>query len=136
MPCNCENCGGRITGLAHIGVYVKDMDRSKDFYLNTLGMELQAEEVLGEMKLALLGVGGLIIELVAKPNAEPRANGPVDHIAIACEDIDTLVCKLIEKGVAFDTDAISESSIFGGIKNIFFKGPDGESLEFFEYVKK
>ncbi len=137
MPCNCENCGGRITGLAHIGILVQDMDRSKDYYVNTLGMQLQADECAGDTKLVMVGIGSLVIELIQKPDHQPRPAGVVDHVAIACEDIETLVCKLIEKGVRFDANEISHNpTLFGGIKNIFFKGPDGEILEFFEYDKK
>lgn len=136
MACNCDQCGGRMTGLAHIGIFVADIERSKAFYLDDLGMELIDECAPNGLKLALVGVGSCILELIQRPEHDARPAGVVDHIAIAVEDIEPLVCKLVEKQVAFESNEISDApDIFGGIKNIFFSGPDGERLEFFEFVK-
>ncbi len=135
MGCNCENCGGRTLGLHHIGVMVRDIEASKAFYLGTLGFSLIDEADNNGAKLALIGVGSCVIELIQRPDHEPRPAGIIDHIAIAVEDIDTLVCKLIEKQVVFETNAIGVfPHLFGGLKNIFFAGPDGERLEFFEPI--
>ena len=133
MSCNCENCGGRITGLAHIGVFVKDIVVSKAFYIDTLGMKLTHEGNNGT--LALIQEGSMILELIEAPDKLPREAGVVDHIAFAVEDIETLMCKLIEKGVKFNTDTVTTvPGLFGGIRNLWFDGPDGERLEFFEFI--
>lgn len=137
MACNCEKCGGKLKGLAHIGLCVLDMDKSKAFYQDTLGFELTDEATLPNgVKLAFLHIGSCLLELVYTPGREAREAGVVDHIAIEVEDIETVVCKLIEKGVKFLSDEIGEADIQGGIKNIFFTGPDGERLEFFEFLNR
>lgn len=136
MGCNCEQCGGKLKGLAHIGIQVADIAASKAFYVDTLGFTLTHEEAMDNgVKLAFLNIGTCLLELVEVPNHAPRPAGVIDHIAIEVEDIETVVCKLIEKQVTFLTNEINESPILGGIKNIFFTGPDGERLEFFEYLK-
>jgi hypothetical protein len=38
MPCNCENCGGRILGLAHIGLFVSNLERSKAYLRGRPGL--------------------------------------------------------------------------------------------------
>ena len=137
MSCNCEKCGGRITGLAHIGIHVKDMARSKEFYVGKLGMELTHEASNNGVALALVQQDSMILELIELPNEAPRSAGIVDHIAFAVEDIETLVCKLIENGVVFEKNGEVGvvPNIFGGIKNAWLNGPDGEILELFEFIK-
>jgi len=136
MGCKCENCGGRMTGLAHIGIMVRDMDASIKFYADALGFEFTARQSMGTTQLAFLNAGSCCIELVQTADYTPRPAGVVDHIAIEVEDIETLVCKLIEKGIVFLSDINTAGELLGGIKNVFFTGPDGERLEFFEYINK
>jgi len=136
MACNC-NCGGKITGLAHIGIMVKDIDASIGFYRDTLGFELTDKVDLGAVKLGFLNIGSCLIELVQTPDYAARVPGTVDHIAVEVVGIEELVCKLVDKGVKFLTDKIEVlPNLLGGVKNIFFTGPDGERLEFFEYTGK
>jgi catechol 2,3-dioxygenase-like lactoylglutathione lyase family enzyme len=53
-----------IKGLAHIGIFVKDIDKSIDFY-KRLGFTLDKEENIG-VRLAFLSAGTCLIELVDK----------------------------------------------------------------------
>lgn len=135
MGCNCEKCGGKITGLAHIGIMVKDMDVSKSFYVDKLGFIVTREIALGDLKLCFLNIGSCLLELVCSPNHTPRTAGVVDHICMEVEDIDTIVCKLIEKQIPFESNEVSYNEVLGA-KNIFFRGPDDERIEFFDYMKK
>jgi len=122
---------GHVIGLAHIGVFVADMDKSIEFYKN-LGFTLDKEEK-PSIRLAFLSAGNCLIELVEKSAASPT-NGPVDHIAMTVEDIESAVEVAKAAGADIDKSGISTAPILGGIKNIFFKGPDGESLEYFQYL--
>ena len=129
---------GRLLGLAHIGVMCADIDASQDFYMNTLGFELQNVQLMGNGgKLVFLNVGTCQIELVSRPGmAQPEA-GPVDHICIEVEDIDPLVKRLKAKGVKFETETWNEAkNLLGGVRNVFFRGPNNERFEFFDYMKK
>ena len=122
---------GCIKGLAHIGIYVNDMAASIDFY-KRLGFKLDREEE-HSVKLAFLSAGTCLIELIEKPHE--RTAGIVDHIAIEVSGIEAVVKSANEKGIIIDAAAIQSIDIMGGIKNVFFNGPDGERLEFFEYLK-
>ena len=122
-----------ITGLAHIGVFVKDIELSKVFYQN-LGFTVDREESVGETKLAFLSAGSCLIELVQK-DLPLREAGPVDHIAFVVNDVDTAIKNAQAKGIEIDESTVCQLSILGGVKNVFFTGPDGERLEFFEYVR-
>ena len=127
---------GRITGLAHIGIFTQDIDKSQAFYQDVLDFTLTNEEAMENgTRLAFLEAGTCIIELIQPGDPSSiadRPNGRVDHVAIAVEGIEALAERLKTKGVQFETDAPGSAPICGGIKNIFFPGPDGERLEFFE----
>ncbi len=132
---------GIIQGLAHIGVFSQDIDRAKDFYINTLGFQLTNEEVLeqpnGSTRLAFLKAGSCVIELIQPADVstiKDRQHGRVDHIAMAVSGIDEIAKALTAQGVAVESEEPSTADICGGAKTIFFKGPDGERLELFEHL--
>lgn len=135
MKCNCSNCGGEITGLAHIGIRVRDMEASIRFYVDTLGFTLTDTHQAGPTKLAFLNIGTCLIELIQPAQYDERTPGQIDHIAVEVKDIEHLVCRLVEKNVRFLSNEIGTmDTLLGGVKNIFFTGPDGERFEFFEYL--
>ena len=124
---------GKITGLAHIGIFVRDIDKSIDFY-KRLGFTLDAEEQ-PSIRLAFLSAGNCLIELVEKKDEPARNAGVVDHIAVVVDDIDAAIANANENGIQIDASQVGTMTILDGIKNVFFEGPDGERLEFFEYCK-
>ena len=123
---------GIVTGLAHIGIYVRDVDASIAFY-QKLGFTLD-REVQGNVRLAFLSAGTCLLELIGR-NVEPyRAAGIVDHVAMIVEDLDAAIAKCNENGIEVDASKIGGSSSLGG-RNVFFAGPDGERLEFYQLGK-
>ena len=127
----------KLTGLAHIGILVSDVEASKDFYLNTLRFDFKAENVLPNgVRLIFCDAGSCQIELVCPPAATNRPEGVVSHIAIECENIEAWVEELRAKGVKFESDHVNVmGGLLGGAKNIFLNGPDGERIELWEYLK-
>jgi len=123
---------GKITGLAHIGVFVRDIDKSIDFY-KRLGFTLDKEEQIG-IRLAFLSAGTCLIELVEKTDIPKRDAGVVDHIAVTVDNLEAAIENAKAQGIEIDSSQINELQILGGVKNVFFDGPDGERLEFFEYL--
>ena len=128
---------GKAIGLAHIGVFVSNMERSMKFYMDNLNFESQGIDDLGATKIGFLKNGGCIIELVCHETySNPPTRGIIDHICLEVEDIDGLVADLKAKGIAMETEAVGYSDkIRGGVKNIFFRGPDGERIELMEFVR-
>ena len=125
---------GKITGLAHIGIFVKDIDKSIDYY-KRLGFTLDKQEQTS-IRLAFLSAGDCLIELLEQKKGEPpRAKGAVDHIAMVVDDIEAAVENAKIQGIDIDSSQINFMPILGGIKNVFFTGSDGEKLEFFEYSR-
>ena len=129
---------GKAIGLAHIGVFVSNMERSMKFYIDNLGFESQGIDDLGATKIGFLKNGGCIIELVCHETySNPPTRGIIDHICLEVEDIEGVVAALTANGIAMENDAGVGFSdkIRGGVKNIFFRGPDGERIELMEFVR-
>ena len=125
---------GNLQGLAHIGVFVKDMEASIDFY-QRLGFNLDSQRVTDSgIKIAFLSAGSCILELVGR-NVEPyRTAGVVDHIAILVDDLDEAIVKANKNGIKVEAPKAGTAPVFGIMRNVFFAGPDGERLEFCQYL--
>lgn len=129
-----------ILGLAHIGVFVRDLEVSKKFYTEKLDFKVTHETSLEEngrtVKIAFIDCGGCVIELVQLPAPSARRDGPVDHIAFKVKDIENTAKRLKEKGIVFETAEIAHAPHFfeKGDKWICFRGPDGEHLEINEIL--
>lgn len=122
---------GKILGLAHVGLYVKDIERSLAFYKDILGFECYFRFVLdGEVPIAFIKNGTCEIEIIQTPKIDSRDDGIVDHIAFLVDDIEAVRAKLVEQGVKFDSGIIDHPECKeNGSKWSFFRGPDNEHLE-------
>ena len=124
-----------MEGLAHIGVFIADIEASKKFYTEKLDFEVIQEPELsspdGTIKIAFIQNGNLVIELVQFPNAAKKADGWVDHIAIKVKNIEAAREELEKRGIVFEEKEITYAPNVGknGDKWILFRGPDGEHLE-------
>lgn len=95
----------KIKQIAHIGIAVSDMESTKAFYQDVLGLECIKEVDLPakQNKLCFFAVGDSALELVAPAGeqsavAEVIANkgvGPY-HIALRVDDVDVSLQKLRE----------------------------------------
>lgn len=138
MACKHEQCECvcSIRGLAHIGVFVKDIEVSKKFYQDILRFECFSEATIGsddgDVKVAFLRCGSCELELVQFPVAQQRsADGVIAHIALDVDDIDAVQACLENKGIQFETEKpIHLPMIFdNGVRYINLAGPDGEVIE-------
>ena len=125
----------KVTGFAHISLTVKDIARSCRLYQDLLGFVPCDEHVNENMRLLLLQNGGDTLELTQHTPAGDSHTipGPVNHIALKVEGMEALIKELREHGYVFDDDAPNDApEVFGGIRFIFFTGPDGERIELIE----
>lgn len=81
---------------AFSGFSVNDLEKAKDFYQYTLGLEV-TEGMMGILTLHLAGGGEVII--YPKPNHEP-ATFTILNFSVA--DVENAVNALIVKGVTFE----------------------------------
>lgn len=125
----------KITGLAHAGVFVSDIEKAKDFYKNILGMDITFECVFEDktntFTIAFAEIGDLKLELIQPKFQEKKQDGLIDHIAFAVDDIEEMMEVLDQKGIKFESrePVYYEGMLENGSKWIFFRGPDGEHIE-------
>lgn len=125
-----------ILGVAHIGVYVNDIEVSKAFYHDKLGFDIIWQCEVGTDKAAFAQKGDLTLELIEPAEKKCRPSGVVEHIAMRVKDIEAEAEALKAKGIVFDTDYVDGSDrVFpNGARWILFYGPDGEHLELNEVL--
>lgn len=122
--------------IHHLAIICSNYEKSKDFYVNKLGFEIQAEvyrEARDSYKLDLTLNGNYIIELFSFPNPPPRASRPeacgLRHLAFEVDDIEEAKLNLEIKGIISEPIRIDE---FTKRKFTFFDDPDGLPLEIYE----
>ncbi|MCP9757433.1 VOC family protein [Lacihabitans sp. CCS-44] len=120
----------------HIAIICSDYQKSKDFYVNKLGLEILAEVYRKERdsyKLDLALNGDYIIELFSFPNPPARTSRPeacgLRHLAFEVNDVEKAKYALEAKGIISEPIRIDE---FTGKKFTFFEDPDGLPLEIYE----
>ncbi len=122
--------------IHHLAIICSNYEKSKDFYVNKLGFEIQAEvyrEARDSYKLDLTLNGNYIIELFSFPNPPPRASRPeacgLRHLAFEVDDVEEAKLNLEIKGIISEPIRIDE---FTKRKFTFFDDPDGLPLEIYE----
>lgn len=126
----------KIKGLHHIAIICSDYERSRAFYTEILGFEIQQEvyrEARQSYKLDLSLNGDYLIELFSFPDPPARVSRPealgLRHVAFKVEDVEAAKKYLEEKGVTCEPIRVDE---FTGKKFTFFEDPDHLPMEFYE----
>lgn len=132
----------------HVGIVVSDLDKTRDFWINTLGFKLHIEakeespyidELLAIKDpslttLKLIDSKGFIIELLKFNNYQVENSWSGDlktagltHIALTVDNLDELV-EILRK---LDYQTFSEIKISPNkkVKVVFVRGPEGIMLE-------
>ena len=126
----------KFNRIHHVAVICSDYQKSKEFYVEKLGFEIENEifrEERNSYKLDLKVAGVYQIELFSFPNPPERVNSPeargLRHLAFEVDDVEKTAAELNEKGIETEPVRIDEIT---GKKFTFFKDPDGLPLELHE----
>ncbi len=138
-----------IKGFHHTNLVVSDMEKTKEFYTEVLGLEIELEKSIdgGELsrgvdlpdtrvKVVLFSVpgSGTLVEAfqyVHPPGRPiPSDSKPNDkgfgHICFEVTDIEDAYRELLQKGVEFVSSPVT---LANGVRWCYFYGPDREFLE-------
>lgn len=127
--------------LAHIAINTPDLERSIAFY-ETLGGECtmrgSVQKPEGINQLAMVTLTNFAIELIQPAAGFQEADGIIPHFAIEVEDLPLVVNEMRAMGLgAFCAEQPAElPDLFGGLRNIFFRGPGGEMIELIEHYNR
>lgn len=122
--------------IHHVAIICSDYQKSKDFYVQVLGLKVLAEVYREERKSYKLdlAVNDLYqIELFSFENPPERPSRPeacgLRHLAFEVDDVEAAVKLLQADGVVTEPIRIDE---FTGKRFTFFSDPDGLPLEIYE----
>ena len=126
----------KFNRIHHVAIICSDYKKSKEFYIEKLGFEIENEvyrEERDSYKLDLKVAGIYQIELFSFPNPPERVNAPeargLRHLAFEVDNLEETVTELNKKGIETEPVRIDEIT---GKKFTFFKDPDNLPLEVYE----
>ena len=122
-----------VLGLWGIRYQVKDVQRSIGFYTQTLGFNLDQQNVpafgqvsIGDLKLILSGPGASGSR--SMPDGRQQEPGGWNRVMLQVKDLAACITELKNQGVRFR----NEMEVGPGGKQIQVEDPDGNPLELFE----
>ncbi len=125
-----------LSRIHHAAIIASDYDRSRRFYVETLGLTVVGEvyrDARQSWKLDLALPDGSQIELFTFPGAPARPSYPeaqgLRHLAFVVADVDQTKAELESAGVIVEPVRIDE---YTGKRFTFFADPDGLPLELYE----
>jgi catechol 2,3-dioxygenase-like lactoylglutathione lyase family enzyme len=118
--------------LQHYTICPVDLEKTKDFYVNALGLDVGYRPPLSFPGYWLYSAATPTVHLIGPRAADegkpPRKSGPtgqLDHIAFACSDLPAVRARLQAAGVEFKEQILPRD----GNTQIFCFDPDGVGVE-------
>lgn len=144
-----------VRGLHHVGITVRDMKRSFEWYSKMFGLEhgpinhgsgpelergVQVEGA--ELSFSMIEIGGTRIEFLEYHRPEgkdwDRANVDVGstHVCLEVDDLEAAYATLTERGAVFNAPPVTlTDGDVAGSKWAYLRDPDGIQLEIWQYPK-
>jgi catechol 2,3-dioxygenase-like lactoylglutathione lyase family enzyme len=129
----------QISGLDHIVLNVKDVERSLAFYRGCLGLAAERVEEWRRGALPFPSVrinAGTLIDLVRDSEGADRNSPNLAHFCLVTEDEDLTIvaAELSSAGVTIETGPAMRSGARGNGLSIYFRDPDQNLIEVRTYA--
>ncbi|MET0501466.1 MAG: VOC family protein [Candidatus Binatia bacterium] len=117
----------KVTSLGHLGVYVKDVERSVDFYRDILGLDVSDRSPRGSVFMTAQDRLAEHHELLIVPGRKEGTDNTLQQISFRCAslaDVKEFYRLFLERRVP-----IQRTVTHGNTVSIYFEDPDGNSVE-------
>lgn len=119
-----------LNGLNHYTIRPADLERTKEFYAEVLGLEVGYRPPLAFPGYWLYCGGAPTVHLIGprEGDAGPRAAGPTglfDHVAFSCTGLAEMKARLAARGVGYEERIVPRDRQ----TQLFLRDPDGVAVE-------
>jgi len=128
-----------ITGVAHLGIRVFELERSRTFY-EKLGFEFVVGPVGPEPVAIMKHSSGVDINFILNARTDtsenilqdvPEKHAGYTHVALTVGDVDEAVAHLDTVGIPIKAGPINYP---GGARGIFLRDPDMNTVELYQHA--
>ena len=114
-----------IDGLDHITLRVADLNASRRFYVDVIGLREGDRPPFDSPGAWLYSGDRPIVHLVAGRDGGSASTGALDHVALRATGLAAMVARLTAAGIAHQAFTVPGL----GLKQIFIRDPDGVRIE-------
>lgn len=120
-----------VKGIAHVCIESEDLERTRWFYCDVLGMEKQFDFIKEGKPFGfyLKMAGGSFIEVFSTASL-PRGKSPIKHFCLETDDIDGVISALEANGIAHRGKKKGSDSSW----QVWTSDPSGIDFEFHQYT--
>jgi catechol 2,3-dioxygenase-like lactoylglutathione lyase family enzyme len=116
----------QVTHIDHVSVIITDVERSRRFYRDVLGLKEIAKPRTFDFVALWFDLGNQHLHLLRKETADARSPR---HFALRVEDVPAARDYFRERGVAMD-----ETTKIPGADRFFIFDPDGNRIEIIQWL--
>ncbi len=121
-----------ITGIDHLVLTVRDIERAVAFYTRVL--EMQAVSFAGGRQALLAGNQKINLQTIGQETRNHACIGSGDICLLTSLPPDQVMARLHEQGVAVLEGPVQKSGARGAITSVYFNDPDGNLVEVSSYA--
>ena len=124
-PLRLWGTGKPVSGINHVNIRTTDVAASSRFYVDVLDFEFrEGQLVMGRQPNWLYDRSGRPIIHLRIMEAESDSTGPIDHVALDCQGLSSVIERLKARNIEFNV-----ASVQSGVTLVFVKDPHGVMLE-------
>jgi catechol 2,3-dioxygenase-like lactoylglutathione lyase family enzyme len=114
-----------ISGMNHFTVLTNDLDASKAFYVDLLGLTEGFRPDLGFPGAWLYAGGQAVLHIIAGRGVPAQPRGVIDHMAFSARDLRAVAARLAESNIKYDLRRLPST----GSWQLFCLDPSGARVE-------
>ncbi|MEM1057987.1 MAG: VOC family protein [Verrucomicrobiota bacterium] len=121
-----------VSALAHVCIFARDLERSRWFYVDVLGLEIAFRFVKeGELFGYYFRLGERqFLEVFRREEAPAEAPHPIAHFTLETPDIRALRATLVEAGIEASEPRLGADQSW----QMWLADPDGTRIEIHQYT--
>ncbi len=116
-----------LTQIDHVSVLITDVERSRRFYRDLLGLKEIAKPRTFDFVVLWFELGNQQLHLLLKDRPDPASPR---HFALRVQDVQQARSYLRERGISMD-----ETTLIPGCDRFFIHDPDGNRIEIIQWLE-